>query len=207
MRLGRGRGAGRLILLLATTAPLSLGACRANPTPKTVPATDLRPASPSADAVSPTGGIGTGTGDDSKVAGSATALPVPTLDYAALGLPPDGRTRVEDELTVPELSAAEAGAYLGDRRTVFVDIRQAHEFRAGHIPGARRIQAQVEDGLLAELPLDQRLIVYCACHSRQAMARTAVILRALGGAEVYILDGGLPAWRATGLPVETGDGP
>lgn len=131
---------------------------------------------------------------------------VPTLDYASLGLPPDGRTRVEEELTIPRMSAAEAGALLDDPRTVFIDIRQAHEFRSGHIPGARRIQAQVDDGLLASQPRGQRLIVYCACHGPQAAARSAVILRALGHDDVHLLDGGLPAWQEAGLPVEAGDG-
>lgn len=124
-----------------------------------------------------------------------------------MGLPPDGRTQVEDELAIPKLSAAEAGEFLADPRTLFIDIRQDHEYRRAHIPGARRIQAQVDDGLLATLPQDRRLIVYCACHTEQASAHSAVILRALGHREVYALRGGLPAWREAGLPIEEGPAP
>lgn len=99
-------------------------------------------------------------------------------------------------------------------------------FRAGHIPGAVYVDLDTElsDHTVSgrgrhPLPTPAALqgaargwglhpgdtvIVYDAWNN-QAAARAWWLLRAAGLEEVRLLDGGWPAWKQAGLPVETGD--
>lgn len=98
----------------------------------------------------------------------------------------------------------------------------AAEFRAGHIPGAaffdidriadpdsplphmlpsaKRFAAEV--GALG-VGSDAAVVVYDS-HGLFSAARAWWMFRAFGHERVAILNGGLPAWRARGLPLETG---
>lgn len=136
---------------------------------------------------------------------STDAPPSPTaatLDYARYGLPADGAVGVNEDLAIPRMSQEEAQAALGDAELLFVDTRQDWEFRRGHIPGARKIQAYTEDHLLEALPRGKTIVIYCACSAEQSSARAAVILQAMGHERVYALKGGWHAWVDGGRPVE-----
>ena len=124
------------------------------------------------------------------------------LDYARYGLPADGSVGANEDLAMPRMSQEDALAALHDDGLIFVDTRQEWEFRRGHIPGARKIQAFVEDHLLAELPPDKTIVIYCACSAEQTSARAAVILKAMGYERVYALKDGWHAWVDEGRPVE-----
>ncbi len=132
------------------------------------------------------------------------ALPSATaaLDYARYGLPADGAVGVNEDLAIPRMSQEAAQAALGDTDLLFVDTRQDWEFRRGHIPGARKIQAYTEDHLLEALPRGKTIVIYCACSAEQSSARAAVILQAMGHERVYALKGGWHAWVDGGRPVE-----
>lgn len=135
---------------------------------------------------------------------AAAASATPALDYARYGLPADGSVQVNDDLTIPRMTTEQAAAVLDDATTVFVDTRQDWEYQRGHIPGARRIQAYVDDHELEDLPRDRTLVFYCACSAEQSSARAGVILRAMGHERVYALKGGWHAWLAEKRPVERG---
>jgi rhodanese-related sulfurtransferase len=108
---------------------------------------------------------------------------------------------MNDELAAARMSTEQAAAVLGDPDTLFVDTRQEWEFERGHIPGAIRIQAYVEDNRLEDLPRDRTLVFYCACSAEQSSARAAVILSAMGHEKVFALKGGWHAWLAEQRPV------
>ncbi len=55
------------------------------------------------------------------------------------------------------------------------------------------------DVQIVDVRTDKPVLVVCEAGRRAALA--AVKLRSAGIGEVYILDGGLGAWRAAGLPV------
>ena len=57
------------------------------------------------------------------------------------------------------------------------------------------------DQKLRDLKKDKPVIVVCATSSRAG--RAAAQLRASGYAEVYVLAGGVAAWREAGLPIRT----
>lgn len=120
----------------------------------------------------------------------------------------------------------------GGRRTVLLDVRWAlgdphgHEhYLGGHLPGAVFVDLAAE---LAAPPVPARgrhplpapedfqatargwginngdVVVAYDDTANMAAARAWWMLRNAGLQEVYLLDGGLAAWRAEGLPVEQG---
>ena len=82
----------------------------------------------------------------------------------------------------------------------------------GRIPGAVRVSPrEILDrnrhaaDLVKDLPglsFDKTIIAYCTCPDEQASARLTRILRDQGY-DAWMLEGGLPAWRAAGYTVET----
>lgn len=88
--------------------------------------------------------------------------------------------------TTPLLSAASVEG----RRPL--DVRQAGEFAAGHVPGALHIElGALAAAVEAEVP-DVPLIVMCGHGERAATA--ASLLEAAGRDSIAILDGGPAAW-------------
>lgn len=102
-------------------------------------------------------------------------------------------------MSLPHISPAEAKALI-DKGAVLVDIREASEHSAENIPGARNLPLS---RIGAAPPRNAPVIVF---HCKSG-ARTRMNADALAGcaeAEAYILDGGIDAWKAAGLPVKRG---
>jgi rhodanese-related sulfurtransferase len=84
-----------------------------------------------------------------------------------------------------------------------LDVREADEFHAGHIPGALNIPRGVlefklgNDPQLAERGLN--LVIYCKTGGRAALAARA--LKEMGYLQVQSIAGGFDAWEAAGKPV------
>ena len=109
-------------------------------------------------------------------------------------------TESTGRLTVEDLSGRLAA---GGREAPFViDVRQAAEFAAGHVPGAVHIGGGDLPSRLGELPRDRPIATICASGYRSSIA--ASLLRRAGFADVSWVADGLPTWQACGLPVERG---
>jgi len=106
---------------------------------------------------------------------------------------------------IREVSPAEADA-LRLRGVTLVDVREASEWDAGHVPGAVHVpKSRLEQDAEAALPdRSAPVALYCAGGFRSLFAGQA--LAAMGYADVVSVAGGLDAWRSAGLPVETGAG-
>ncbi|MEV1121263.1 rhodanese-like domain-containing protein [Actinosynnema sp. NPDC049800] len=91
-------------------------------------------------------------------------------------------------------------ARLAKGDALVVDVREAREYRPGHVPGARNVPLSVLPARVGELPKDQPVFVICQAGGRSAQA--ANLLRAVGVDAVDVL-GGTGAWIASGRPVET----
>ncbi|AUL45756.1 rhodanese [Bordetella trematum] len=88
---------------------------------------------------------------------------------------------------------------VNQRQAVWVDVRAAEQFQAGHIAQSRSVPADELEKKAAALPKNKPLIV--VCEQGRAAPRMAQRLKALGHAEVFTLDGGMRAWYAANLPV------
>ena len=81
-----------------------------------------------------------------------------------------------------------------------IDVRDASEWRAGHLPGVPNIPVGYLSDHLADLPTDGPLVLQCLTGARSAIA--ASVLRARGFTNVVNLAGGYADWVARRLPVE-----
>ena len=98
----------------------------------------------------------------------------------------------------PSLGTLAATRLLNSRDVQIVDVRSAAEFGSGTLRNARNIPLADVAAAAPGLPKDKPALVVCESGRRAALA--AVKLRSAGISEVFILDGGLDAWRAAGLP-------
>ena len=102
-------------------------------------------------------------------------------------------------MMLKHITAAEAKK-LVDQGALLVDVREVNEYRGENIPGARNEPLSRIGGS----PITGAPAVVFHCKSG---ARTRMNARALASctdAEVYILDGGIEAWKAAGYPVARG---
>ena len=84
-----------------------------------------------------------------------------------------------------------------------LDVREQDEWDEGHIPGS--VLTPYHD--LREIPdgIDPERPVAVICASGQRAAVGASLMRRHGAREVWhVVDGGVPAWRRAGYPVEAG---
>ncbi len=104
---------------------------------------------------------------------------------------------------IKEVQADEVAGELGKAGAPrIVDVREQHEWDAGHIPGAEHIPlGTVADAAGERLPKkDERIVLHCAAGVRSAVA--AYQLQQLGYTSVASMAGGFGAWREIGAPVE-----
>jgi len=139
-------------------------------------------------------------------------------------------------ITPAQLASAVVGEPLADGGPLrLLDVRWRldrpdgrPDYSAGHIPGARYVDldaqlarhGEPQDGRHPLPPVEQlqqdargwgiddgdTVVVYDDLKNLSA-ARAWWLLRYAGVADVRLLDGGLSAWRAAGLPLETGEAP
>jgi rhodanese-related sulfurtransferase len=71
------------------------------------------------------------------------------------------------------------------------------------IPGAIRVDAQrLRVPGHVEVPKDLDVVLYCSSARELTSARVALALRKKGISGVWVLDGGLNAWKKLGFPLE-----
>jgi len=109
----------------------------------------------------------------------------------------DARSRVR-EITIVEVRARqEKGEELH-----LIDVREDHEWDAGHIPGARHLgRGIIERDIEGVAPdYDAEIVLYCGGGYRSALA--ADNLQRMGYKNVISMAGGIRAWREAGLEEE-----
>ena len=108
----------------------------------------------------------------------------------------DAKLRVQE---VP-LDLAEKAIQQAD---VLIDVREAEEYMAGHIPGAVHMSRGVLEFKLSGTPAlaarDTRITLYCKTSGRAALAACA--LQSMGYLNVQSIAGGFDAWVAAGKSV------
>lgn len=84
----------------------------------------------------------------------------------------------------------------GDASALFIlDVRPAHEFAAGHFPGAVSVPLEDLATRTDEIPLDRKVVVYCRGEFCTLARQAAVMLRDRG-VDAAAMDEGIMEWRA-----------
>lgn len=96
--------------------------------------------------------------------------------------------------TVSPAKAVEAQA----NGAMLIDVRESHEYRSGHAPGAKHISVQVIERRIGEIPKEREIIV--VCQSGMRSQRAADIL-SRNGYKVLNVSGGMVGWQRAGQKV------
>lgn len=101
------------------------------------------------------------------------------------------------------ISVAEATLLINREDALVLDVRETHEWSAGHIPNARHVALGHLDKHISEIEKfkERPVIVCCASGNRSSSACNT--LRKAGFPRVFNLNGGIGAWTEAGLPVTT----
>ncbi|WP_165247390.1 rhodanese-like domain-containing protein [Adlercreutzia sp. ZJ141] len=121
----------------------------------------------------------------------------------------------ETGVAMQQMAPADAEANLDNPEYVFVDLRKAADYEAGHVPGAvsadqdaavngdyaagvETMSAAMKDATGSENGGDKKIVLICYSGKKYAQAGTDV-LNALGANmdNVYTLEGGMKAWTGT----------
>ncbi|MBU3556378.1 rhodanese-like domain-containing protein [Polynucleobacter sp. Ross1-W9] len=99
------------------------------------------------------------------------------------------------------LSPTEATIWINRRKAHVLDLRSEEAFRAGHLPGAKFVNAAGLTAAIEKLKLDRKHPVVLVCETGAQSRKLVVEAQKLGFAEVGALDGGVQAWKAAALPL------
>ena len=86
---------------------------------------------------------------------------------------------------------------------VVLDVRDADEYEAGHIPGSVHIPYGQLANRLAELPRDRVVATICSGGKRSGLA-ASILQREGFDRVVHVAHGGVGTWCEGGHPVEEG---
>ncbi len=100
-------------------------------------------------------------------------------------------------VSVEQLAAAHKR---GER---IIDVREKFEFDAGHVPGVENIAMALVPLRIDELRGSGSIWVVCESGNRSWQVADYLSRH---GVEAYNVNGGMSAWRASGLPQELGVG-
>lgn len=103
---------------------------------------------------------------------------------------------------IQEISVDDAEQAIRDA-DVLLDVREADEYAAGHIPGALHTSRGMLEFKLSNTPelnsRDLKIVLYCKTSGRAALAACA--LHDMGYLQVKSIAGGFDAWASAGKPV------
>ena len=98
------------------------------------------------------------------------------------------------------ISVDEAKGMMSDGDVAVIDVREPHEYNAGHVPNAKLIPVAKVFARKDELPRDKDVIFICQVGQRSALA--CEMAAAAGLTRLFNLEGGTEAWVKAGNPVE-----
>ncbi len=99
------------------------------------------------------------------------------------------------------LSPTEATIWINRRKAAVLDLRPVDAYKAGHLPGAKRIEVTGLTAGIDKLKLDRKNPVVLVCETGAQSRKALAEVKKLGFAEVGSLDGGVQAWKAATLPL------
>lgn len=97
-----------------------------------------------------------------------------------------------------ESVAPQKAKELQDQGAVLIDVRESHEYRSGHAPGAKHIALGAIERRFKEIPKERQILVICQSGMRSAQAAKML---ATNGYQVVNVSGGMANWQRSGLKV------
>jgi len=76
---------------------------------------------------------------------------------------------------------------------ILLDVRQNHEWKSGHLPGAVHVPLAVLESRVDDLEQDRPIVTYCGSGMRSIDA--SYVLKRVGRNDVRSLAGGITAWK------------
>ncbi|MFO1311997.1 MAG: rhodanese-like domain-containing protein [Burkholderiales bacterium] len=92
----------------------------------------------------------------------------------------------------------------GGAEWALIDVREAAEADAGHVPGSTFLPRRMLELRIAEFVSDPRTTIVLVDEGGRRAPLAAATLARLGYSDVRVLEGGAPAWQAAGLALDTG---
>lgn len=99
------------------------------------------------------------------------------------------------------VTSSQATQLINREDAIVVDIREAGDFKAGHIAGARNFPQSRLDTRLSELDKFKDKPIIVACKHGQSSGAALAKLEKAGFERAVKLKGGMSQWQADGLPV------
>jgi rhodanese-related sulfurtransferase len=100
-----------------------------------------------------------------------------------------------------EVSSEQTVDLMNHQDAVVIDIRSESQFQEGHILDSLSIPSQNLDKKMNSLQKYQSKPIIVVCNVGQAAAKVALDLKQKGFPQVFVLSGGLQAWKGAGLPL------
>jgi rhodanese-related sulfurtransferase len=101
---------------------------------------------------------------------------------------------------IGEVDVRSFGAAHADGALV-LDVREPHEYEAGHVPGARLVPLSVVPDVVHEMPVGQPIYVICQSGNRSWLAAQHLDR---SGRDARSVRGGIGGWIGAGRPVVRG---
>ena len=104
---------------------------------------------------------------------------------------------LESQRSGRKISPQALGGFVNREKAVIIDLRDAKDFREGHISGSRNIPLSSLKSHIDELrEIKQPIVIVCK------MGQTAgTAAQQIGGDNLYRLEGGILAWQGQNLPL------
>jgi len=105
---------------------------------------------------------------------------------------------------IKKVDAATLKQWVAEGSAVVIDVREANERRAAHIPGSTLNALSTFDPSKVPVEPAKHLVLHCQMGRRCGPASEMLALSGFKG-DIYRLDGGFAAWVSAGGPIRTGD--
>ncbi len=102
-------------------------------------------------------------------------------------------------VSTPSIDIGELDALLAQNSVRVLDVREDHEFRQGHLPGAIHVPVKRLPDRVGRLRRDKPYAVICASGHRSARATTYLLSEGFQGA--VSVRGGTSAWARSGRAI------
>jgi rhodanese-related sulfurtransferase len=99
------------------------------------------------------------------------------------------------------LSIHESVQWVNQRQAQILDIREANEYKAGHIPNSKHLPFSELDSGLKQAKIDSNKPIILVCLSGNRANTALAKLKKAGCKDVVCMEGGISAWNQAGMPL------